>query len=476
MKRLLFFVSIGFVFLMNVNAQEVKDSKGQINYSYWEGKLMAPGMPIRVILKTFNKEDGSLSALLDVIDQNAKDIPVTSIVFTNDSLNFSIATMASTYKGKYIKDSLIVRGSMKQGLFDMTLDLTKVDKPSAINRPQTPKEPFPYNSEEVVFENKIEKFNLAGTLTIPKGNGKYPAVILVTGSGPQDRDETLLMHKPFAVLADYLTRNGIAVLRYDDRGVGLSKGSFAKATSMDFAQDALAAVEFLKTRKEIDSKKIGIAGHSEGGLIAPMCAATSSDVAFIVLLAGPGISGKEILLMQTQLILKAEGSTQKELENADKLNKRIYDVIENEADSLTTFNKLRALFDEDVKNLSAEEKNKPEYSEQAFSRKVSILLNPWFRFFVKYDPRPILEQLTIPVLAINGEKDLQVPPKENLKAIDDALKTANNKNYKIVELPNLNHLFQPTSTGKPSEYGQIETTFSEDALKIIGDWIKQTTK
>jgi len=283
-------------------------------------------------------------------------------------------------------------------------------------------------------------------------------------------------HKPFLVIADYLTRNGIAVLRFDDRGIAKSKGSFATATSADFATDALAAVEYLKTRKEIDSKKIGIAGHSEGGMIAPMCAVNSNDVSFIVLLAGTGVTGEEILLLQTELILKANGSPKEEVEKSIKQNKLIYEVIKEEADSLIMYNKLVELYNEDVSKMSEDEKKKPENSKDMFERGAKQILSPWFRFFIKYDPRPTLEQVNVPVLALNGGKDLQVDPKQNLPEIEKALKSGGNKNFKTVELPGLNHLFQPAETGAPGEYAKIETTFSEDALKIMKDWIISVTK
>jgi alpha/beta superfamily hydrolase len=299
---------------------------------------------------------------------------------------------------------------------------------------------------------------------------------MVSGSGPQDRDETLMNHKPFLVIADYLTQNGIAVLRFDDRGIAKSKGSFASATSADFATDALAAVEYLKTRKEVDTKKIGVAGHSEGGLIAPMCAVNSSDVSFIVLLAGPGVSGKDVIILQTELITRANGSKEEDVQKAKNENARIFNVVAEEADSLQMFNKLLTMYNDDISKMNEDEKKKPENSKESFDRNVKQILSPWFRFFIKYDPKPTLEQVTVPVLALNGGKDLQVDPKQNLPDIEKALKAGGNNNFKVIELPGLNHLFQPAITGSPSEYATIETTFSEDALKIIKDWILEVTK
>lgn len=481
MKRLVKYValfSILFCFVANnfVFAQENQKKEEKKFTSLWEGKLKISSVSLRLVLKVFNNNDGSLGAFLDSPDQSANNIPVSTIIMTEDSLKFAIQTIGGSYTGKVYKDSAMIKGTFKQGPMVLPLDLKKIDKLVEIKRPQNPQKPYPYNDEEVTFENKSANITLAGSFTYPKGDGKFPAVVLVTGSGPQDRDESLMNHKPFLVISDYLTRNGIAVLRYDDRGIAKSKGNFAAATSEDFATDALAAVEYLKTRKEVDPKKIGIAGHSEGGLIAPMCAVNSNDVHFIVMIAGPGVPGKDILILQTELIMKAEGSKEEDIKKSIEENKSYYDIISEETDSTVMYKKLLAMFDNDVSKLTDEEKKKPEYSKENFDRAVKTLLSPWFRFFIKYDPRPTLEQVTVPVLALNGGKDLQVPPSQNLPKIEEALKAGGNKNFKIVELPGLNHLFQPAKTGGVSEYGNIETTFSEDALKIIKDWILEVTK
>ena len=361
----------------------------------------------------------------------------------------------------------------------LPLYLKKIEKLTEIKRPQEPKKPYPYNDEEVTIENKSSNITLSGSFTYPKTGGKFPVVVLVTGSGPQDRDETLgggINHKPFLVLSDYLTHNGIAVLRYDDRGIGKSKGDFTKATTEDFAADAQAAVEYLKTRKEIDPKKIGIAGHSEGGLIAPIVAVNSNDVSYIVLLAGPGLPGKDILLLQGRLISKANGDKDEEIDKAMNLNEKMYDVILSETDDVVADKKIKELFEEYISTLGEEEKKKAEIEKPMMERSLKQLSSPWFKFFMKFDPRPVLESVTVPVLALNGEKDLQVPPKENLAEIEKALKTGGNNNFKTVLLPNLNHLFQTCKTGAPSEYGTIEETFSPDALKVIKDWILEIVR
>ncbi|MDQ7816484.1 MAG: alpha/beta fold hydrolase [Melioribacteraceae bacterium] len=457
-----------FIFLSAVStAQQVEKQ----SVSLWEGKLNISGVSLRLVLKVTTNDDGSLTAKMDSPDQSVENIPVTFVSITDDSLNFEIASIMGKYSGKIEKDSMVAIGMWKQATMSLPLNLKKVEKLTEVKRPQTPQPPFPYNEEEVVFENKTANIQLAGTFTYPKENQKFPAVVLVTGSGAQDRDETIFKHKPFMVIADYLSRNGIAVLRFDDRGIGKSTGNFSAATSIDFATDALAAVDYLKTRNEIDQTKIGIAGHSEGGMIAPIAASSSDDVAFIILLAGPGMRGSDLLVLQTELILRAEGTPQDKLDESVKNNKGAYKIIVDQSDSALAYKELEKFFDDRILKLPEEEKNKQENSRAAFEQSARILLSPWFRFFLKFDPKPYLENLTIPVLALNGEKDLQVPPKENLAGIEEALKIAGNTNYRIYELPGLNHLFQNSKTGSPREYGEIEETFSVEALKIISDWI-----
>jgi pimeloyl-ACP methyl ester carboxylesterase len=297
--------------------------------------------------------------------------------------------------------------------------------------------------------------------------------LLITGSGAQDRNESLLGHKPFLVLADYLTRRGIAVLRVDDRGVGGSTGSVPNSTTADFAGDVLAGIEFLKTRKEINPKQIGLIGHSEGGVIAPMVAAQSSDVAFIVLMAGTGLPGEEILYLQSERIMKANGATPEQLARQRKSQETIFKVIKEEKDPAVAEKRLH---EELSKGLTEEELNQMKKSEPAISAQLKGANTPWFRYFLTYDPRPALRKVKCPVLALNGENDLQVPINENLSAIEAALKEGGNKDVTLVRLPKLNHLFQTSVTGSPNEYRNIEETIAPVALATIGDWIlKRTT-
>ena len=358
-------------------------------------------------------------------------------------------------------------------------------------RPQEPQRPFPYQEEFVFFENiRAEGVRLAGTLTMPETGGPFPAVVLVSGSGPQDRDENLEGHKPFLVIADYLTRRGIAVLRYDDRGVFQSRGNFATATTEDLASDAQAAVEYLEARQEIDPERIGIVGHSEGGLIAPMVSVRYSSVDFIVLLAGPGFVGEEILYMQQALILASLGADEVGIAFNRRRSELYNTVLKEEPDNALAAERLRQIWldslegkilpegfsDEELESVFAElesltEKQKTDITRSVFEPQMRNFLTPWYRFFLTYDPRPALRQVQVPVLAMNGDKDLQVPGRENLEAIEAALVEGGNADFSIVELPNLNHLFQTSETGALSEYAVLDETFAPVALEVLGDWL-----
>ena len=320
-------------------------------------------------------------------------------------------------------------------------------------RPQEPTPPYPYQEEQVTFVNAKAGITFAGTLTLPASPTASPAVVLITGSGAQDRDETIAGHKPFLVLADALTRRGIAVLRVDDRGVGGSGGTMATATSEDFVDDALAAVAYLRGRKDIDAKRIGLVGHSEGGLIAPIAATRSKDIAFIVLMAGPGITGDQILFLQGAAIMRANGASEAAISRNREVQQRLFDVIRTEKDDAAAKEKIKSIA--------------PGQERVA---------TPWFRYFLSYDPVPVLQKVTCPVLAINGEKDLQVPYRENLDAIGKALRAGGNTDVTTLSMPNLNHLFQTSQTGAPSEYAKISETFAPAALDAISDWILKRVK
>ena len=328
----------------------------------------------------------------------------------------------------------------------------------------------------MVFENTKANVSLSGTLTLPKINGVFPVVILITGSGPQNRNEELLGHKPFLIISDYLTRNGIGVLRYDDRGIGQSTGDFKTATSADFATDVESAIAYLKTRIEIKKNKIGLIGHSEGGLIAPIVASKSKDVNFIVLLAGIGIQGDKLLLLQQELIAKANGVSAAEIEKTIQNNGEIFKMIKESNDNQKLKTDLTILINALLKNEPNTEIPNGITKEEFISEQVNQISSPWMQYFIKFNPATILENVKCAVLAVNGSKDLQVPPKENLTAITNALKKGGNKKVTTKVFPNLNHLFQECETGLPSEYGKIEQTFSPIVLRHITKWILNEVK
>jgi len=438
----------------------------------WEGALDLGAMKLRLALKVTKAADGALAAKLDSLDQGAKDLPVDVISLKDGAVHFEMKQLMVVFDGTLNKEGSEMAGQFKQGGGSAPLTLKRVDKPTTLNRPQEPKPPYPYDEEEVSYENKRDGVKLAGTLTLPRGKASFPAVIMITGSGPQNRNEELLGHKPFLVIADYLTRQGVAVLRVDDRGVGGSTGSIPNSTSENFAADTLAGIEFLKGRKGINPKQIGLIGHSEGGLIAPMVAAQSNDVAFIVLLAGPGLKGEEILYLQGELILKASGAGAEVLARQRDTQEMMFSILKQEKDNAVAEKKMREGFDKRMASSGAAEKAQ---AKQAMDAQITSVLSPWFRYFLTYDPRTALARVKCPVLALNGENDLQVPVTENLREIEATLKAAGNKDVTVMRLPKLNHLFQTCETGSPSEYVKIEETFAPVALKTLGDWILKHT-
>ncbi len=439
----------------------------------WQGTLKVPGNELRVVFHINKAADGKLSATFDSPDQGAKGIAVEECAFSKGKLTLTSKTISGGFEGTLKNDSTL-EGEWKQAGMSLPLVLKRIEKVEVAVRPQEPTKPYPYKEEEVTVENRAAGITLAGTLTEPDSGGPFPAVVLITGSGPENRDEEVFGHKPFLVLADYLTRQGIAVLRCDDRGVGKSGGDSKDATSADLATDALAEFEYLKTRKDIDPKRIGLIGHSEGGIIAPMVANEAPGVAFVVLMAGPGVPGDSLLMLQSQLVAKAEGAADSTLAKSAIAQRALLDLAKSNLDSAALAAKLKPLLKQAMSHLSPADSQKvssADTSSQAVEAQVKQVLTPWFHYFLNYDPRPALMKLRQPVLAINGGKDVQVAPKENLAAIEAALKAGGNRDFLVKELPGLNHLFQTANTGGVSEYKKIEETISPSALKVMGDWI-----
>lgn len=454
------------------NVEGIKNIEG-----LWMGSIKAPnGIELRILFNISTKTDGSISATMDSPDQGAKGIPVEAATYKDGNLKLEVKSLKAVFEGTLKADGKTIDGKLKQAGLDFPLVLNHIDKTPDFSRMQDPVKPYPYVEEEVAYENKAAGVNLSGTLTLPRSEGQFPAVILITGSGSQNRDEEIFGHRPFLVLSDYLTRQGIAVLRVDDRGVGGSTGNPLEATTEDFAGDVLAGIEYLKSRKEIDPTRIGLIGHSEGGIIAPMVAVQSPDVAFIVMMAGTGLTGEEIIYLQNDLISRAEGAGNETIARNEALNKRIFSIVKQEQNNTVAYEEIHEFLKAEMANMSEEEKKLSGYSETNLDAKIEEILSPWMRFFLTYDPRPTLMKVKCPVLAINGEKDLQVPPEENLRAIEDALKAGGNKNYTVKEMPGLNHLFQTAQTGSPTEYAKIEETISPAALEFIGDWVLEHTE
>jgi len=446
---------------------------GEIEGS-WSGVLKTVAGDLNLVLHFKLTEADTISATLDSPDQAAMGIPCGRVILAGDSISVDIPMIRGSYCGGISGDSLIT-GKWTQLGRSYDLNMKKGARPVAHDRPQEPKPPYPYREEEVTFRNPVENFSLAGTLTLPEGEGPFPAVVLISGSGQQDRDETIFLHKPFKVLADHLTRNGIAVLRYDDRGVGGSKGSLTNATSLNFADDAESAVTYLMKRPEIDTRKIGLAGHSEGGLIAPMVASRNPAVAFIVSLAGPGVKGYEILLKQAKDILAVTGSSQAEIDETLANNSHLFRMVVAEPDQRKFAKDAMEWYGKelDTKGIGQDER-KTKMSE--FTQGLISINNPWMRYFIDTDPARFWINVKCPVLALNGEKDLQVNYEMNLPAIKAAVRKGGNRKIKTVSLPGLNHLFQSAEKGSPDEYVNIEETFSPSAMDLITSWIRKMMK
>ena len=447
---------------------------GQEITGQWNGALKIQGMQLRIVFH-ISKTDTGYNSTMDSPDQGAKGIPVTATTFDGSKLKIEMTNLHIEYNAEL--RGKVLSGTFKQNGMEFPMELTKeaIEKVEVL-RPQEPHKPYPYYSEDVTFTNDKDHIVLAGTLTLPSKDGVFPAVILVTGSGPQNRDEELMGHKPFLILSDYLTRKGIAVLRFDDRGVFQSKGDFKSATTADFANDAESAVAYLKTRKEINPSKIGLAGHSEGGIIAPMVAARSKDVKFIILMAGTGIRGDKLLLLQQELIGRASGKSEAGIQKTREANAKAFEIVLQSKSTESLKTDLETFLAKIMKDQPDENKPKGMTDAEYIALQVNQITTPWMQYFIKYDPALVLEKVKCPVLAINGSKDLQVAPKENLDAIAKALKKGGNQKVTIKELPGLNHLFQECKTGSPAEYAGIEQTFSPVAMEVIAEWVLKQTK
>ena len=449
----------GVFFSSSVSAQDISGT--------WHGKLSIPTGSLTIVFHISQTEQGTYVTTLDSPDQGANGIKTQTTSFNDSTLIIQIPVIHASYKGKLNSDNTI-NGTFTQGM-PLPLNLKKGEA-SRPKRPQEPQPPFPYRSEEVTVKNERDGINLAGTLTLPEKGTKFPAVVMVTGSGAQNRDEEIMGHKPFFVIADYLTRNGIAVLRCDDRGTAASQGTHATATNEDFATDTEAMVNYLRSRKEINAKKIGIIGHSAGGIIAFIVAKKDPSIAFVVSLAGAGVRGDSLMLKQVELISKSQGMPDAVWQGMKPSIRNRYAILQQ---TDKTPEELQKELYADVTKTMSPEQLKDLNTIQQLSAQISSMTSPWYLHFMRYDPAQDLKKLKCPVLALNGEKDIQVDAAMNLAAIQERITGNGNKNVTVKAYPNLNHLFQTCEKGTLAEYGQLEETINPEVLKDIIEWIRK---
>jgi uncharacterized protein len=457
--------------LAGVTGASAQTGAPDIFIGSWMGDLKVGAVTLRMVFN-ITSSNGALSATMDSPDQGAKGIPVSHMEVKSGAILLEVKAARGSYSGRISADGKSIDGAWTQGGTSFSVLLKNLEGAFVLERPQEPKPPFPYSSVDVTFTNAKASVELAGTLTIPPGTGPFPAVVLVVGSGPHNRDEELMGHKPFLVMADHLSRNGIAVLRYDERGVAASsKGDFAAATTFDLADDAETAFSFLAALGEVDPRRVGIVGHSEGALIAAIAAARNPKVSFIILLAGPGLPGDQLLVAQGSAIARASGKDEKAVAWSAELNRKIYDIAKKQGNAPDLLAEARRVYSEAVDaNTAMSQKDKDDAKADA-DKTGSLIFTPWFRTFLTLDPVAYLTKVQVPVLALNGTKDLQVPADADLSAIDAALRAAGNNRHRLVKLEGLNHLFQHAGTGLPDEYGKLTETFAPEALSVVRDWI-----
>jgi hypothetical protein len=453
------------IVVCNVSADETR---------LYTGEIPIPTLgPLEMTLGISDTDAGTF-ILLTVPTQGAKDIPLPATYKQDGSLIAELPQAGLSFVIFENSDRTQLTGEMHQGLA-FQINFARIKEHTELKRPQNPVGPFPYWEYEVTAQHP-EGHLLQGTLTIPEGRGPFPCAVLISGSGLQDRDESLMGHKPFLVIADYLTRSGIAVLRYDDRGVGGSivedRASIVSATTEDFATDVAVMVHAARNHTEIDARRVGLIGHSEGGLIGPMVAVDDSTIAFVVMLAGPGVAGDELLLVQQVRLLETSGADQELIDGLVHASMTLYELMEAGEDKEVIREQMVELVAIQFEAQKIEVIK--ELFEQTVDKGLETMFSPWMQFFLFYEPAPTLAQVACPVLALNGSKDVQVDAAQNLKAIEQ-IKTETGNDITIIELDGLNHLLQPAVTGAVSEYGKIKTTVDPKALLSMTQWIVEVT-
>ncbi|MCL7988841.1 alpha/beta hydrolase [Sphingobacterium sp. lm-10] len=422
----------------------------------WKGDLAVPNgsLPLLFSLQKGDSWTGTVRSP----SQTRLDFKLNVIEVTGDSIHMKSAALGMSYRGRIAADGEHVDGTFSQGNYAAALRLGRYDSTQTVKRPQQPIGPYPYDRKEVSFENTASDVTLAGTLTQPKEPGRYPAVILVSGSGPQNRNSEVEDHKPFEVLADYLTRQGIIVLRYDDRGIAQSTGNFLQSNIADFSRDALAGLTFLKTQTNVDSARLGMIGHSEGGLISLLLAGQHAPgLRFIVSLAGPAMPIDSLMVLQLYHVGKSQGMSEAELAKVRPINRKNFEIVKSNLPAPVAMSQL-------LKNMRS-----VGGASGALQKELQVMLLEPYRYFMRIDPVPFIQKINIPLYAAFGDKDIQVPAKENQKSLVANL--PGNPQSRIKTYPNLNHLLQPAKTGALQEYYTIETTIEPELLKDIANWI-----
>ncbi len=451
---------------------------GQSFSGNWYGTLDVMGQKLPLVLHLTDSA-GIWKGTLDSPKQKANDIQMSTVSVNGNKLRFTINKLQASYEGE-LNDSMVIRGNFKQGMINAELWFNQQEIPQLETKKlQDPKEPIPYLQDEVTIYNPTGDFNLRGTLTHPEQDKliKTPCVVLITGSGPQDRNEEILGHRPFLVLADRLTLSGYGVLRMDDRGTGKSEGVFNGATSVDFATDIEAAIAFVKTLPYIDTQRIILMGHSEGGMIANMVAAKHSEVYGVISLAGPGVLGSTLLTEQQLLVAKSIGATENELNELKSFSLEFYPLL-----TLDSIDQVRKNATDFLKQFIKKGKNKElrksskEEQEEWIKLNLDAYVNPWMLYFLNYNPMFDLKKINCHYLALNGTTDLQVPAKMNMEAIASYCNPSAGKIKEIKTLDGLNHMFQPSATGSPNEYGSNEITFDNTAIQEILNFLDRITQ
>ena len=444
-------------FLQCVTAQDLSGT--------WQGRMQFMKFDIRIVFRLYKDSTGNWHGTTESPDQSSKKFDIDQLEVLGDSISFEIFDMNASFQGRYNSDSSAIMGKLSQRGFKLPLKLLKGDADDLLyNRPQRPRPPFPYTCEEVRIIQRVSGDTLAGTFTKPNGPGKFPAIILISGSGAQDRDESVFGHKPFLLLADFLTRRGYAVLRCDDRGTGASTGNFSTATTADFALDAEAQVAFLRHRKDIQRNRIGLLGHSEGGIIAPMVAAKDAKIAFVILLAAPAIDMFDLLLAQDSLVSKSEGMKRKDMTELIETNTHLFNILKETKDTAGLQQKIVDY----LVSINA--------SDAEIEVAIQQLCTPWMEWYVGFDPAKNIARVKCPVLALNGEKDVQVPAMINIPVIESILVSSGNRNHEVSILPGLNHLFQPCKKCSVAEYKLIDQTMDPSVLEKIGVWMDRNVR